>query len=156
MRLTIASIMVILSMIVTAWAIAGDFSSGDYQRQNTQNKRQRPMHVGMLLGKSIHDSMVATVLSDLSGQDVSTQDLGQGMGMRELLESTGIGQETFRTAMDEQYLELAAQAVQCGIITEAQADEIAEQLANRPARPQGQGGGSQSQDGQDRRRPTTY
>ncbi|MBI9073963.1 MAG: hypothetical protein JEZ02_01035 [Desulfatibacillum sp.] len=122
----------IITLVLASLAFAGDFRSGNYQRSGESTQNRPPQNAGFLLGQCFHDAMALEVLSELTGKDAADLGTGNGTDMREVLEDAGIDKEAFRVAMDAKTLVVAQQAVDCGLITQEQADTLAEKMENLP------------------------
>jgi hypothetical protein len=107
------------------------FPAGSQMSGDAQNRPPRPMNAGDLLGKALHDQMAAEVLTELTGKTVNAADAAEGK-IRDVLESSGIGQDAFKNAMDAKTTPLFQKAVGCGLITETQASEMIQQITNGP------------------------
>ncbi len=133
----VTSLIVAMCLALIPGAYAGDFQKGDYQRQGGSQRSQSsrpPQNAGSMLGMALHDTMAMEVLAELTGTAPEAITMERGRGMREYLQANGIDQEAFKTAMDVKMIALAHQAAQCGLLTQAQADSIAEKIQNRPTK----------------------
>jgi quinolinate synthase len=104
-------------------------------RQTSRPSHSRPPkgHPGEL-GKYLHDNMFTEALSELTGQSADAIKTALTTQRPDaILETYGIDFETFRTLMDQKSVAMAEKAAECGLITQEQAAEIAENIAARAA-----------------------
>ncbi len=85
-------------------------------------------------GKVLHDNMMTEVLVELTGQtaEAIAAELEE-TGMREFLEANGIEKDAVKAKMDEKTAEMVEKLSGCGVITEEQAADILEKMAEREA-----------------------
>ncbi|MCP4351209.1 MAG: hypothetical protein GY795_37570 [Desulfobacterales bacterium] len=85
-------------------------------------------------GRVLHENMITEVLVELTGQTAETiaAELEE-TGMREFLEAYEIDEETLKAVTDEKVAAMAEKLSGCGVITEDQAADILEKLAERNA-----------------------
>ncbi len=124
---------VLLCVCAFAWAFAGETSR---QGGSAPDAGRPHRNAGDLLGQYFHDNMAAEVLSEISGKKAESFRTGGEVRVREALAQNGISENTFRSAMDAKTILLAKKAVECGLITSAQAADLETTIKNRPARPQ--------------------
>ncbi|MCP4352640.1 MAG: hypothetical protein GY795_44860 [Desulfobacterales bacterium] len=85
-------------------------------------------------GRVIHENMMTEALVELTGQtaEAIAAELEE-TGMREFLEANGIEKDALKAKMDEKVAAMAEKLSDCGVITEEQAADILEKLAERNA-----------------------
>ena len=91
---------------------------------------RRPMGAGNMIGKVLHDQMLAEVLTELTGKTVSITDITRET-VHDMLQTNAIQPDAFKTAMDAKTTILIQKMVTCGLITEAQASEMTQQMTQQ-------------------------
>ncbi|QTA86066.1 hypothetical protein [Desulfonema magnum] len=148
----IISVLVVIGMAISGMAFADEATITDQQQKvrpprpfhnedttgNQQGfqplRRPHKDNAGKLLGRYLHDNMLAEAISEMTGEAIETvMEKLKEQHPRALLEAYEIDPETFRSVMDGKTITLAEKAAGCGIITEEQAAEIVEKIQSHAA-----------------------
>ena len=130
--------LIVAMILIVAFAAAG-VAFGIEMNMGGEHPGHRPPHppkgpLGLLM-KCQADNVHAEVLAQITGQ--SAEALREAMKethMGKLLETCEVDRETFRTAMDAKATELVQKAADEGRITQEQAADILDKIANPPDR----------------------
>ena len=145
MKKLIVTTLVIFGIAVYGMAFAQGFGPGSRQEipdsgdqeftpPSEEGDRGKGDHRGNKdpFGRVLHENMMTEVLAGLTGQTAETiaAELEES-GMKEFLEAYEIDEETLKAETDEKTAEMAEKLSGCGVITEEQAADILEKLAER-------------------------
>ncbi len=133
----------IVAMILIIGLVAGGMAFG--AETDMRRPGHRPPHppkgpLGLLM-KCQADNIHAEVLAQITGQPAEAlREAMKETHMRALLKTYGVDRETFRAAMDKKAAEQVQEAADDGRITQEQAADILDKIANPPDRDEAEPG----------------
>ncbi|OQY60199.1 MAG: hypothetical protein B6245_02585 [Desulfobacteraceae bacterium 4572_88] len=135
------AMILVIGLVTGGMAFGTETDMGDPERRPGHRPPHPPKGPLGLLMKCQADNIHAEVLARITGQ--SAEALREAMKethMRALLKTYGVDRETFRAAMDKKAAEQVQEAADDRRITQEQAADILDKIANPPDRDEAEPG----------------